>query len=800
MTIKELKDQIPLANAIQVFWSAEWNHNRKLNACIIPGAHSGEKCTHARITQSNRYKCYACGFEGDIFDLFETIDGIGTGPALEKISSAFGVVTNLNTVKRKVTSGRREPLENKDMRVHGACEKRYADMQNLLWTKGITELKSVFPKADKKHWIVKDGHIAWWSLKDHQSASILLDREVFVDGQVFSLWHNCIDQRRPNQDGKWMGMKDRLPLIFPSITKFKTYQSSWKALFICEGYKDCINAWLHGWNAVTMGGASVEWDAKIFEQYLRRIHDVYIVGDNDKAGDAFANRLAQLVLNIHNELGEDNSPIHKVSIIKWDELSSQQGYDLSDALKNHPDFKVKQLRHLIYKQWNLRSPELKFKNIRSMAFENNLRIWAGTTSTFWIENLRNKQLDSYQASEFWMQLDMRMEIKICTDQKVKLPIKRELFDPKNNNRFYYDNESGEFCHNRFKATQFWNLPKQATCPDVPLLIHCLIANILGNPPTDDWNEQQTLIYDAFLNWLAAFYQSKQTSQVAWMLTGIPGSGKNVFLERVITPIFGIDHVISVKDGHIEDKYTEWPKDKLIVAFDDISKECMAKNGVATQIKNLVTHPKVRIREMYKKENDQVTKTFNLLVHTNDALPFKLDPQDRRFTVCRATTTLKSLPEFMVDNIEKILDKIADEIPQFAMHLASREINWGQYHSAIWTEDKSDMIARGRTTTEKIWDALARKDLEYFLDNDMLSEDKYFAEFGNTCETDLLKECMENGFLPNSIIKIVFNRAWAEQRTTQQIKNILRGVGVDVEEGRRYVGQILHRGVLLKKII
>ena len=61
----------------------------------------------------------------------------------------------------------------------------------------------------------------------------------------------------------------------------------------------------------------------------------------------------------------------------------------------------------------------------------------------------------------------------------------------------------------------------------------LMQHILGGGKTE---------LEHFINWLAYIYQNKRKTMTAWIFTGVPGTGKGLFVHKVLKPLFGEQQV------------------------------------------------------------------------------------------------------------------------------------------------------------------------------------------------------------------------------------------------------------------
>jgi DNA primase len=116
----------------------------------------------------------------------------------------------------------------------------------------------------------------------------------------------------------------KIPFNLQDLLKFDKS----KTLLVLEGHKDVLNAIANGYQAVTSGGAGDlfrEQDLSLFKGFKK----VVIVGDNDKAGLKFNERISSQL----------NGIVKNIVIWDWELLSLQtkqsfkKGFDFTDWLE-----------------------------------------------------------------------------------------------------------------------------------------------------------------------------------------------------------------------------------------------------------------------------------------------------------------------------------------------------------------------------------------------------------------------------------------------------------------------------------
>ena len=98
---------------------------------------------------------------------------------------------------------------------------------------------------------------------------------------------------------------------------------------------------------------------------------------------------------------------------------------------------------------------------------------------------------------------------------------KEFYSPCGNSFFY---------RNLFKPTKYLMLNSKEH--KEPKAIFALIRHLVN------YDDER---FDYVVNWLAYFFQALKKSQVALVLRGDQGAGKGIFVDLVLSPLFGEDY-------------------------------------------------------------------------------------------------------------------------------------------------------------------------------------------------------------------------------------------------------------------
>jgi hypothetical protein len=152
-------------------------------------------------------------------------------------------------------------------------------------------------------------------------------------------------------------------------------------------------------------------------------------------------------------------------------------------------------------------------------------------------------------------------------------------------------------------------------------------------------------YQWVINWLSGFLQTLKTSDVALVLRGAEGTGKGLFMEQIIAPLFGEDFTVTVDDDRLNSNFKGWIGEKLFFNLNEIAHDGKTRRAVINFIKVLITD---RLVQMEAKNKDAVaTEIFgNILITSNEVSPLEISVTDRRFTVFQTAGNIKKAEQLL----------------------------------------------------------------------------------------------------------------------------------------------------------
>ena len=238
---------------------------------------------------------------------------------------------------------------------------------------------------------------------------------------------------------------------------------------------------------------------------------------------------------------------------------------------------------------------------------------------------------------------------------------------------------------------------QAVCPKIALVIH----HICGS------NDQDTL---HFLNWLAWMVQNRDKTHTSWIFSGVPGTGKGIFFERIMQPILGQRYALKKRLDHAEENFNAYVAQALLIVFDEFRlRDSKADSKLLNKLKDEITTTHTTLRAM-RQDHKDIRSYTNYMFFSNHLDTMRIEEGDRRFNV--ATPQRKPLiavwPEVRQD-----IDKIDAEVGTFAGWLFSFRTDDQKVRMTLENDAKAIMKDRAMYAPEQFCHAIKKGNLSYF---------------------------------------------------------------------------------------
>ena len=292
-----------------------------------------------------------------------------------------------------------------------------------------------------------------------------------------------------------------------------------------------------------------------------------------------------------------------------------------------------------------------------------------------------------------------------------IPSWERIFDPTSKTQWMADEKK----FNTWRPTEY-QLNTLYTS-SVPPTIEKVIRHVTGN-------DEET--YDQFINWLAHIVQCRTKTGTAWVLHGVPGTGKGLLFHYILTPLMGRDycHVKQIKD--LKDRFNGWMEQCILCNIDEANAEDLSYEGkeVVNSLKNWITEPVITVRHMQTTPLNRPS-FINFVFTTNDFGILPIQEGDRRFNVAPRQLSPLSITEAEVERLET-------EISQFASYLSYYKVDHTRVIKPLENAAKEDLKKAARTSIEEFFHACQTGDLMFFVEglDEESSEYSSVATFKN----------------------------------------------------------------------
>lgn len=246
---------------------------------------------------------------------------------------------------------------------------------------------------------------------------------------------------------------------------------------------------------------------------------------------------------------------------------------------------------------------------------------------------------------------------------------------------------------------------------MPSLIEKIIRHVTGD-------DQES--FEHFINWLAYIQQTRRKPGTAWVLHGVPGTGKGLLFHNIISPIFGEDYCVSKQFRDLTDNFNGWMEQCLFVNIDEANSDDMGKVGRAlvNNLKNWITEPLVSVRHM--QATAKMCRSYmSMIFTTNDFGVIPIQEGDRRINVAKRQEKKLEITEAEVDAIE-------GELAGFSAYLTHYEVDLHRVRLPLDNQAKEDLKEAARSSIEEFFHAAMTGDLEYFVDGTNEESTEYSA--------------------------------------------------------------------------
>ncbi len=269
-----------------------------------------------------------------------------------------------------------------------------------------------------------------------------------------------------------------------------------------------------------------------------------------------------------------------------------------------------------------------------------------------------------------------------------------VFDP----TFFEQWNEDDRVFNSWRPTEFQK--HQLYTSSIPPICERIIRHVTGN-------DEETFTH--FVNWLAFIQQKRTKPGTAWVLHGVPGTGKGLLFHHIMRPIFGEDYCVSKQLSDLADDKNGWMEQCLFVNIDEANAEDVGVNAkrLVNALKNWITEPTISVRHM-QVTAQQKKSYMNFLFTTNDFGILPIQEGDRRINVAPRQETKLEITDEEVNEIDS-------ELFQMSAFLTHYKVDEAMARRPLENTAKEALKAAARSSIDDFFHAASTGNLKFFLE-------------------------------------------------------------------------------------
>jgi hypothetical protein len=216
------------------------------------------------------------------------------------------------------------------------------------------------------------------------------------------------------------------------------------------------------------------------------------------------------------------------------------------------------------------------------------------------------------------------------------------------------------------------------------------------------------VFERVMNWIAVIMQYRVKTESGWVFHGVPGTGKGITMDRILKPLFKYVQVRRMRE--FDSPFNGFLEECMILGVDEAQLSAFNETAgvMEADLKNYITEMSISIRKMYQLP--YLTKSYlNVIFLSNKPDPMVIHPKDRRLSV----GVFQS--ERLKITTKEVEEDIPAELEDFYHYLMTRKADRELAREPLNNAAKKDMVEVGRIGIDRISDALAEGDYQFFVD-------------------------------------------------------------------------------------
>lgn len=296
-----------------------------------------------------------------------------------------------------------------------------------------------------------------------------------------------------------------------------------------------------------------------------------------------------------------------------------------------------------------------------------------------------------------------------------------IFDPRDNVRVDRTNRT----INQFTPSHYMRQVAKPVAA-VPKTILKVISHALGGDPR---------IVEHFINWLAFVLIERDRTKTAWVLHGVPGTGKGLLCNDILRPLFGAGQTAMRRMEELNEPYNQFMKNSLLIFVDEVqTKALQNERGVMAKLKNFITEEWVPIRQMYANAVE-ARNYSNWIFNSNMPDPVSIDKHDRRFNVGKYQAARLAITD-------KEIAQIPKELQQFHDYLLGYPMDRDKAMSVLDSTDRNTMMSISENAVDTVANAIVEGKFGFLIEQ-LPTDDTHKADQRSFNRVENYRQVLKN---------------------------------------------------------
>lgn len=199
-------------------------------------------------------------------------------------------------------------------------------------------------------------------------------------------------------------------------------------------------------------------------------------------------------------------------------------------------------------------------------------------------------------------------------------------------------------------------------------------------------------FDYLINWLAYFFQALKKSQVALVLRGNQGTGKGIFFNEIIKPLFGAEYCKTINDKSLSSSYLGGIiENAIFFNLDEISYKKVENKTIKNFLKALITNDTITAEKKFITLEKETNIYAQVLITSNEVYVLDIEPSDRRYTIFNTSNTNLAHNNYLdYGSYDNLSNKIENQLEFFAQYLKNYSVNVEKANVALDTKEKREL--------------------------------------------------------------------------------------------------------------